>query len=203
MKIFCVGRNYVEHALELNNSVPSEPVIFMKPPTALLKDDKPFYLPDFTSDCHHELEIVLRIGKNGKSIAEKFAMQYIDGISVGIDFTARDLQNKLKEKSLPWELAKAFDNSAVLGKIQPLDCIKDWQDIDFCLYKNKTIAQQGNTKNMIFSFEKIISFLSQYFTLQKGDLIYTGTPAGVAAVSIGDTLEGFLENDSLFEFQIK
>lgn len=203
MKIFCVGRNYVEHALELNNGVPSEPVIFMKPPTALLKDDKPFYLPDFTNDCHHELEIVIRIGKNGKSIAEKFAMQYIDGITVGIDFTARDLQNRLKEKSLPWELAKAFDNSAVLGKIQSLDKIKDWQDIDFCLYKNRTIAQQGNTKNMIFSFQQIVSFISRYFTLQKGDLIYTGTPAGVAAVSIGDKLEGFLENDSLFEFEIK
>jgi len=203
MQIFCIGRNYRDHINELANESPSDPVVFMKPPTALLKNNKPFYLPYFTIACQHEVELVLRISKNGKSIPEKFAMDYIDAITVGIDFTARDLQNELKHKGLPWEIAKGFDNSAVIGSWIATEQISDWNDIHFCLYKNRALVQQSSSKHMIFDFKKIISFISKFFTLQKGDLIYTGTPAGVDAVLIGDILEGFIENDSLFEFEIK
>jgi 2-keto-4-pentenoate hydratase/2-oxohepta-3-ene-1,7-dioic acid hydratase in catechol pathway len=203
MKIFCVGRNYAAHAAELNNAIPDKPVIFMKPQTALLKENKPFYIPDFSKDIHYETELVFRVSKNGKSIEEKFALKYIDAITVGIDFTARDIQNECKTKGLPWELAKAFDNSAVIGTWINLETITDIHNINFCMYRNRTLAQKGNSKDMLFPIEKIISFISQYFTLQQGDLIYTGTPVGVASIAIEDKIEAFIENDSLLEFDIK
>ncbi len=203
MKIFCIGRNYAEHAKELNNEVPDAPVIFMKPQTALLQNNKPFYFPDFTKDLHYETEIVLKIGKNGKNVPEKFAGVYIDSVTVGIDFTARDLQSKQKAKGLPWEISKAFDHSAVIGKWMPIKEFKDLKNIRFCMYQNKVMKQNGNTKDLIFPFEKVISYISQFFTLQKGDLLFTGTPVGVGQVQIGDKIEAFIENDSLLEFEIK
>ncbi len=203
MKIFCIGRNYVDHAKELGNEIPDEPVIFMKPKSALLQSHTPFYYPEFTNELHAETELVLRISKNGKYIQEKHAGKYYNGISVGIDFTARDIQNELKAKGLPWEKAKAWDNSAVIGKW--LDIGPDFkkQDIDFCLYKNKELIQQGNSGDMIFSFDYLVSYISNYFSLNIGDVIFTGTPAGVSECVVGDELEGFIENDSLFEFSIK
>jgi len=202
MKIFCVGRNYSEHAKELNNAVPTEPVIFMKPATAVLKNGDTFYYPDFSKSIHYECELVLKISKNGKHIDEKFAHKYFDEITVGIDFTARDLQNKLKEKGLPWELAKAFDGSAVLGDFVSVDSLASNDEILFSLNKNNSSVQQGNSKDMIFSFAKIISFVSSYFTLQKGDLIYTGTPQGVGEVAKGDLLEGFLFGKKLMACKV-
>jgi 2-keto-4-pentenoate hydratase/2-oxohepta-3-ene-1,7-dioic acid hydratase in catechol pathway len=202
MKIFCVGRNYGAHAAELGNDLPEDPVIFCKPDTALLKDGQPFFLPDFSSDVHHEIEIVLRIGKPGKKIAEKFALSYISDISVGIDFTARDLQAKLKSKGLPWELAKGFDGSAVLGALQPAQG-RNISGLHFQLQKNGVKVQEGQTGDMIFHAEKIISFISNYFTLKVGDLIYTGTPAGVGPVVAGDLLEGFLEDEKLLRCEVK
>jgi acylpyruvate hydrolase len=199
MKIFCVGRNYAAHAAELKNEVPAEPVIFMKPPTALLKQGAAFYLPGFSNDVHHELELVLKINRNGKNIQEKFANKYYAEITAGIDFTARDLQQKLKEKGLPWELAKAFDGSAVLGDFMPFS----EGEINFHMEKNGNRVQDGSTFMMLFSFNRIVSFLSQYFTLQQGDLIYTGTPAGVAAVKEGDVLKGYLNNKQVFETLVK
>lgn len=203
MKIICVGRNYAEHAKELNNELPTEPVLFMKPKNALLQNNHPFYYPDFTDNLHYECELVLRVCKNGKHIQEKFADKYYDAISVGIDFTARDLQDKQKAKGLPWEISKSFDNSAVVGKFMPITPETDKKDINFCLYKNKEIVQQGNTKDLIFTFDFLLSYISKYFTLNIGDLIFTGTPAGVGPVEIGDTLEAFIENDSLLEFMVK
>ncbi len=203
MKIICIGRNYVAHAQELNNEVPEDPIIFMKPDTAKITDNKPFFYPDFTKDLHYETEVVMRIAKHGKNIQEKFALKYIDSLTVGIDFTARDLQNNQKKKGLPWEIAKSFDQSAAIGKWMPVTAFKDLKNIDFCMYLNRELKQRGNTKNMIFSFEKIISYASQFFTLLKGDLIFTGTPVGVGPVKIGDKLEAFLENDSLLEFDVK
>lgn len=203
MKIFCVGRNYSEHAKELNNAVPESPVIFMKPATALLKDGAPFYYPEFSKSIHYECELVVKINKNGKHIQEKFAHKYFDEITVGIDFTARDLQNNLKTKGLPWELAKGFDGSAVLGNFISLENISLEKGIHFSLKKNDIIVQQGNSNDMIFSIEKIIAFISSYFTLQKGDLIYTGTPAGVGEVAIGDSLQGFIGDTLLMECVVK
>jgi 2-keto-4-pentenoate hydratase/2-oxohepta-3-ene-1,7-dioic acid hydratase in catechol pathway len=203
MKIICVGRNYADHAKELKNEVPSEPVIFMKPKNALLQNNHPFYYPEFTDNLHYECELVLRICKNGKHIQEKFADKYYDQLGVGIDFTARDLQDKQKQKGLPWEIAKAFDNSAVVGQFIPITPELDKKDINFCLYKNKQIVQQGNTKDLLFTFDFLIAYISKYFTLNIGDLVFTGTPAGVGPVEIGDKLEAFIENDSLLEFDIK
>lgn len=203
MKIICVGRNYADHAKELKNEVPSEPVIFMKPKNALLQNNHPFYYPEFTDNLHYECELVLRICKNGKHIQEKFADKYYDQLGVGIDFTARDLQDKQKQKGLPWEIAKAFDNSAVVGQFIPITPELDKKDINFCLYKNKQIVQQGNTKDLLFTFDFLIAYISKYFTLNIGDLVFTGTPAGVGPVEIGDKLEAFIENDSLLEFEIK
>ncbi|MEY4875644.1 MAG: hypothetical protein RL708_793 [Bacteroidota bacterium] len=202
-KIFCIGRNYVEHAKELNNAVPTKPVVFMKPHTALLRENKSFFMPSFSNNIHHELEIVLKIGKNGKAIAEEFAHRYISEITVGIDFTARDIQDECKAKGLPWEIAKAFDNSAVIGNFVTADKFADKQNINFHLLLNGEKKQVGNTANVIFNFNFIIHYLSQYFTLQQGDLIYTGTPSGVGAVKIGDRLEGFLEAEKLFDFRIE
>jgi acylpyruvate hydrolase len=202
MKIFCVGRNYGEHAKELGNAVPENPVIFSKPDTALLKDNAPFYLPDFSNDVHHEVELVIRINKMGKKIQEKFARNYFTEIGLGIDFTARDIQSNLKAKGLPWELAKAFDGSAPLGNFINIEG-KELNNIGFSLKKNNELAQQGNSKDMIFSFEQIVAFISTYFTLKVGDLIYTGTPTGVGPVKIGDKLEGFIENELMLSCEIK
>ncbi|MDB4999002.1 MAG: 2-hydroxyhepta-2,4-diene,7-dioate isomerase [Mucilaginibacter sp.] len=203
MKIIAIGRNYAEHAKELNNPVPSVPVIFMKPDTALLKDNKPFYHPEFSQDVHHEIEIVLKVSKEGKHISEKFAANYFEEIALGIDFTARDIQTKHKEKGLPWELAKAFDGSAPVSNFVPKSQFANMYNISFNLDINGETRQQGNTKDLLFSFERIIAFVSQYITLKKGDLIFTGTPQGVAKVNIGDRLEGFLEGEKLLDFYVK
>lgn len=203
MKIIAIGRNYADHAKELNNPLPAEPVIFLKPDTALLKENKPFYHPSFSKDIHHEVELVLKIGKEGKNIAPKFAANYIAEIGIGIDFTARDIQQRQKEKGLPWELAKAFDNSAPIGTFKPLSAFPDTRNISFSLKKNGNEVQKGNTSLMLFPFEEIISFVSSYFTLKKGDLIFTGTPAGVSQVHIGDHLQAFIENELLLECEVK
>lgn len=203
MKIFCIGRNYVDHALELNNPVPKSPLIFMKPQTALLSDGKPFFHPDFSENIHHEIELVLKIKKNGKNIVPGFGADYFDAIGLGIDFTARDLQDKLKEKGQPWELAKAFDNSAVLGNFIDKSELGDLAAIEFSLTKNGDIVQQGNSKDLIFTFGYLIEYISRFFTLQTGDLIYTGTPAGVGPVKPGDVLEGFLGDQSMLKCEIK
>jgi acylpyruvate hydrolase len=202
MKIFCIGRNYVEHAKELNNAVPTKPLIFMKPPTALLLEGKPFYYPDFTQNLHHELEIVLRISKNGKAIQPEFAHRYYDKIALGIDFTARDLQDDLKAKGQPWEIAKGFDGSAVLSDFVPLSNYNS-SAINFHLTKNGETVQTGTTQDLIFTFDTLISYISKFFTLQQGDYIYTGTPAGVGPVKIGDKLVGFLEGRLLLSCEIK
>lgn len=203
MKIICIGRNYGEHAKELGNALPEKPIIFLKPQTALLKDNKPFYIPEWSSDLHYETELVLKVCKQGKYIDEKFAHKYFDEVTVGIDFTARDLQAQQKAKGLPWEIAKAFDNSAVVGEMKKISESDKAKGFHFHLMLNGTKVQDGNTDDMIFSFGKIIAYASQFFTLQVGDLIYTGTPAGVGAVKIGDRLEGFLKGEKVFDFEIK
>ncbi|MBB1285212.1 fumarylacetoacetate hydrolase family protein [Flavisolibacter sp. BT320] len=203
MKIFCVGRNYADHAKELNNEVPDEPVIFMKPKSALLQPHTPFYYPEFTNELHYEAELVLRIAKNGKYIQEKFANKYYDAVTVGIDFTARDIQTELKQKGLPWERAKAWDNSAVVGKWVPVTGLKNKNAVNFALYKNKELVQQGNSDEMIFSFDYIVSYISNFFSINIGDLIFTGTPAGVGEAVVGDELEGFMEDQSLFALEVK
>jgi 2-keto-4-pentenoate hydratase/2-oxohepta-3-ene-1,7-dioic acid hydratase in catechol pathway len=203
MKIIAIGRNYAEHAKELNNPIPTTPVIFMKPDTALLKDNKPFYLPEFSNDVHYELEVVLKICKEGKHIAEKFAANYYDEIGLGIDFTARDIQSKHKEKGLPWELAKSFDSSAPISIFLPKSDFENLYDLNFELKINGETRQKGYTKNLLFSFEKIISFVSQYITLKKGDLIFTGTPEGVGKINQGDKLEAWLEEKQLLNFDVK
>jgi 2-keto-4-pentenoate hydratase/2-oxohepta-3-ene-1,7-dioic acid hydratase in catechol pathway len=203
MKIFCVGRNYAEHAKELKNEVPSAPVIFMKPHTALLTDNQDFYYPNFTKDLHYECEIVLRICKNGRSVSEKFARSYYNAVTVGIDFTARDLQQHQKEKGLPWEIAKAFDNSAVIGQWKTITDEEKNHPLLFSLKKNNEVVQEGNTGNLLFSFEKVIAYVSQFFTLNMGDLIFTGTPQGVGPVAIGDQLSASLFDDQLMNVAIK
>lgn len=203
MKIIAIGRNYAEHAKELNNPVPGVPVIFMKPDTALLKDNKPFYYPDFSNDIQYEIEIVLKISREGKHISEKFADNYFEEIGLGIDFTARDIQQQHKEKGLPWELAKAFDGSAPVSAFVPKTRFSNLQDINFRLDINGETRQTGNTSNMLFSYNYIISFVSKYITLKKGDLIFTGTPQGVGKVNIGDRLSGYLEDEKMLDFDVK
>lgn len=203
MKIICVGRNYAAHAEELKNEIPDEPVIFLKPETSILENNNPFYLPDFSNDIHYEAELVLRINRNGKHISEKFAHKYYTQITLGIDFTARDIQSKLKEKRISWELSKAFDNSAVVGEILEINKLKDQQHIIFRLDKNGETVQKGDSAFMLFSFDKLISFVSKYITLKRGDLIFTGTPAGVGKVKIGDRLTGYIENQQIFDFLVK
>lgn len=203
MKIICIGRNYVDHIAELKNEVPDEPVVFLKPDTAYNKNRQDFYIPEFTQDLHYEAEIVLRINKIGKHIDEKFARRYFDAISIGIDFTARDLQAKLKAKGLPWEKAKAFDFSAAVGDLAPADDYPDMGNINFNLDINGKTVQQGNTGLTINNFNQIIAYASKFFTLKKGDLIFTGTPAGVGPVKIGDKLEGYIEGKKLLEFSIR
>ena len=203
MKIICIGRNYAEHAKELKNAIPTEPVFFMKPDTALLKDGEPFYYPDFTTDLHHEIEIVLKITKVGKHIDEQFAHKYYEEIGLGIDFTARDLQAKAKEKGLPWEKAKAFDGSAPLGKFISKSQPGDLSAIDFRLAINGELRQKGNTKDLLFSFDQIIAYVSKFVTLKVGDLIYTGTPEGVGPVKIGDRLQGYIGDQLLLDVEVK
>ncbi|MBB6500540.1 fumarylacetoacetate hydrolase family protein [Pedobacter cryoconitis] len=203
MKVIAIGRNYAAHAKELNNPLPSSPVIFLKPDTAVLKDNKPFYIPEFSSDIHYELEVVLKVCKEGKHIAEKFASNYFEEIGLGIDFTARDIQTIHKEKGLPWELAKAFDNSAAISHFIPKSQVADINDLQFELKINGETRQNGNTKNILFSFEKIIAFVSQYITLKKGDLIFTGTPEGVGQVHQGDKLEAWIGEEQFLNFDIK
>lgn len=203
MKIICIGRNYAQHAKELNNPLPEKPVFFLKPDSALLKNDKPFYLPDFSNDVHFETEIVVRINRLGKAIEEQFAHKYYDAIGLGVDFTARDLQAECKKKGLPWEVAKAFDHSAVLSEFIPVESFNDVQNIPFSCKINGEERQNGNSSEMIFTIDKIIAYVSQFMTLKIGDLIYTGTPAGVGKVAIGDHIEGFIRDRKMFDFKVK
>jgi len=203
MKIICIGRNYAEHAKEMKAETPTEPVFFMKPDTALLQDNDPFYYPKFSKEVHHEVEVVLRIHKNGKNIQKQFAHKYFEQISVGIDFTARDLQAQCKAKSLPWEKAKGFDGSGVVGRMKDKTNYKDINNLSFRLDINGKTVQEGNTKDVIFSFDSIIEYVSGFVTLRTGDLIYTGTPVGVGPVQIGDHLEAYIENEKLLDFEVK
>lgn len=203
MKILCIGRNYADHISELNNERPSEPVIFLKPDTAILKDDEPFYHPDFSNDIHHEVEIVLKINKVGKNIEAKFAHKYYEEIGIGIDFTARDIQTKLKEKGLPWEKAKAFNGSAPISGFVSKTKFADLKKLDFSLEVNGEVCQKGNTEMMLWNFDEIIAEISKYFTLKTGDLIFTGTPAGVGKVVVGDKLTAFIEGEKMLSFEVK
>jgi len=203
VKIICIGRNYSEHAKELNNPLPEKPVFFMKPDSSILKNNKPFFLPDFSQDVHYEVELVLKISKLGKNIDEKFADRYFNEIGIGIDFTARDLQKECKSKGLPWEIAKAFENSAPLGMFLPKENFSDLGDIKFHLNINDQTVQMGTSRDMIFSFNKLISYLSQFFTLKTGDLIFTGTPAGVGPVHKNDHLLAYIEDKLLLDFRVK
>jgi len=203
MKIICIGRNYSEHARELNNPVPAEPVFFMKPESAQLRNNQPFFYPEFSKDIHYEAELVLHVCKVGRNILEKFAHTYFDGIGVGIDFTARDLQQKAKEKGLPWEMAKAFDFSAPVSEFIPVTEFSDLNNISFGLYKNGEMVQNGNSADMIFSPEAIIAYVSRFVTLKQGDYIFTGTPAGVGPVKIGDRLEAFIGDKKMLLCNIR
>jgi 2-keto-4-pentenoate hydratase/2-oxohepta-3-ene-1,7-dioic acid hydratase in catechol pathway len=203
MKIICIGRNYTNHIEELKNERPSEPVVFMKPDSAVLLKQHPFVIPDFSEDIHHEIELIVKINKVGKYIEPKFAHKYYDEISVGIDFTARDLQEKLKAKGLPWEKAKAFDGSAVIGEFLPKSQFVSMKNITFELTNNNVTVQKGNSDLMLWNIDELISYVSQYFTLKIGDIIFTGTPEGVAVVKPDDVLEGFLEGQKLFRIQVK
>ena len=204
MKIFAIGLNYDSHNKEMKRTFDAgEPVIFMKPDTALLRNGNPFFLPDFSNEIHYETELVIKINRLGKNIPEKFAHRYYDEITVGIDFTARDLQRKQKELGLPWEIAKSFDNSAPIGEFISKKEIPDINNINFRLDINGGTVQQGNSSDLIYSFDKIIAYISRFFTLRIGDLVFTGTPAGIGGVSINDHLEGYIENNKLFDFRIK
>ncbi|MCE2776080.1 MAG: fumarylacetoacetate hydrolase family protein [Algoriphagus sp.] len=203
MKIICIGRNYAAHIEELKNEKPGKPVVFLKPDTALIKGGAPFYYPDFSSNIHHEIELVLKISKEGKYIQPQFAHRYFEEIGLGIDFTARDLQDQCKAKGLPWEIAKAFNGSAPIGEFKSVAELGDLNNIDFQLEINGELRQKGNTSLMLFDFATIISYVSQFFTLKKGDLIYTGTPAGVGPVQTGDVLIGFIGNEKMLHVEVK
>jgi acylpyruvate hydrolase len=203
MKILAIGRNYAEHIAELNNEIPDEPVIFFKPDTALIKNNDPFYYPEFSQDIHHEVELILRISKEGKNIGAKFASKYYDAIGLGIDFTARDLQAKAKSKGLPWTLAKGFNGSAPVSEFLPISDFPDLKNINFKLLVNGQEKQVGNTSMMLNSFDDMLAYMSRFITLKKGDIIFTGTPSGVGPVKIGDRLEGFIEDKKLLNFEIK
>ena len=203
MKIICIGRNYADHISELNNERPDEPVIFMKPDTAILPKKTPFVIPEFSKDVHHEVEVLVKICKVGKYISPKFAHKYYDEIGLGIDFTARDLQSMLKEKGLPWEKSKAFDHSAIIGDFLPKNNYTSLENLNFELRKNSEIVQKGSTSMMLWNIDEIVSYVSQFFTLKKGDIIFTGTPKGVASVKENDVLEGFLEGKQMFKIQVK
>ncbi len=203
MKIICIGRNYTEHIAELKNERPTEPVIFLKPDTAILLKKQPFFIPDFSNNVQHEVEVLVKINRIGKYIDAKFAHKYYQEIGLGIDFTARDLQQQLKEKGLPWEKAKAFDGAAVVGKWVDKNKFKNINNINFSLQKNETLVQQGNTKNMLWKIDELIAYVSQFFTLKIGDIIFTGTPLGVAKVNANDQLKGYLEAEEMFDIRIK
>jgi len=203
MKIICVGRNYAEHIEELKNAVPKDPVLFLKPDTSILLKKQPFFIPEFSNDVHHEVEILVKINRIGKHIDRKFAHKYYDEIGLGIDFTARDLQSELKEKGLPWEKAKAFDGAAVIGKFLPKSNFKDINDINFRLEKNDEVQQAGNTSLMLWKIDTLIEYISKYFTLKIGDVIFTGTPSGVGKVNSNDVLKGFVEENELFSIKVK
>jgi 2-keto-4-pentenoate hydratase/2-oxohepta-3-ene-1,7-dioic acid hydratase in catechol pathway len=203
MKIFCIGRNYAKHAKEMGSDVPEEPIIFMKPKSALVQGHTPFYYPEFTNELDYETELVVRISKNGKYIQEKHASNYYNAISVGIDFTARDIQKNLKEKGLPWEKAKAFDNSAAVGKFIDITPAMNKKSINFSLTKNKEVVQKANSSEMIFSIDQIVANISNYFSINIGDLIYTGTPAGVGECIVGDLFEGYFEKELVLSLEIK
>ncbi|SDB46892.1 2-keto-4-pentenoate hydratase/2-oxohepta-3-ene-1,7-dioic acid hydratase (catechol pathway) [Flavobacteriaceae bacterium MAR_2010_188] len=203
MKLICIGRNYTDHIEELKNERPTDPVVFMKPDTAILLKKQPFFIPDFSDDVHHEVEVLVKINRVGKHIDRKFAHKYYQEVGLGIDFTARDLQSKLKEKGLPWEKAKAFDGSAVVGKWVSKEEFEDLDALNFRLEKNENIVQQGNTKLMLYKIDEIIEYVSKYFTLKIGDIIFTGTPSGVGRVKDGDLLTGYLEDKKLFSINIK
>jgi len=203
MKIIAIGRNYIDHAKELNNPVPTEPIFFLKPDTALIRNNQPFFYPDFSNEIHYELEIVVKFDKLGKNIAQKFAHRYYSEIGIGIDFTARDLQNKCKEKGLPWEIAKSFDGAAPISKFLKLENIGDINALNFRLELNGKTVQQGNTSEMIFSVDKLIEHVSKFMTIKIGDLMFTGTPAGVGPIKIGDRLTAYIEDKKMMDFQIK
>lgn len=203
MKILAIGRNFAEHIAELNNERPSEPVIFGKPDSAILRNNDPFYFPDYTQNIHHEVEIILRICAVGKHIEEKHAHRYYDAIGLGIDFTARDLQQKAKEKGLPWDLAKGFDGSAPISRWVSINTYPDLDNLNFALHVNGELRQQGNTNQMIYPFDSIISYISRFITLKKGDIIFTGTPSGVGPIQIGDRLVGTIEDQTFLDFEIK
>ena len=203
MKIICIGRNYVAHARELNNDVPEKPVFFMKPDSALVISNRPFFYPEFSKDVHHELEVVIRISRLGRSIEERYASRYYNEVGLGLDFTARDLQSEQKKKGLPWEIAKGFDYSAPISEFFPVEKYNDLHNLSFRLDLNGDTVQDGNTSLMIFSFEKIISYVSRFMTLKTGDLIFTGTPAGVGPVAIDDRLQAYLEGEKVMDFPVK
>lgn len=203
MKVFCIGRNYINHAKEMKSEVPKEPVFFLKPDTAILKNNQDFYIPDFTDKLHYEVEVVFKIGKVGKSVPEKYAYRYISEVGVGIDFTARDIQEDCKKKGLPWEKSKAFDNSAPISKFIPAEFYKDIQNLDFRLDINDKTVQESNTSQMIFSPFQLVSYLSGFFTIKMGDLIFSGTPEGVGKVNIGDNLKAYLNDKLMLDFLIK
>ena len=203
MKIFAIGQNYIEHNKELKSPNPTEPVVFMKPDTSALKNNKPFFIPDFTQELHYETELIIKFNRIGKNIDPKFAHRYFAEVGLGVDFTARDLQRKLKAEGKPWEICKAFDNSAVIGNTIPVKEIENIQNIDFHLDINGKTVQQGNSKDMIFPVNELISHVSRYFTIKIGDLLFTGTPVGVGTVAIGDRLEGYIFDKKMFDFYIK
>lgn len=203
MKIICIGRNYADHISELKNERPADPVIFLKPDTAILLKKQPFFIPDFSDEVHHEVEILVKINRIGKHIEKQFAHKYYDEIGLGIDFTARDLQSELKEKGLPWEKAKAFDGAAVIGEFLPKSNFEDVNNINFHLENNGNVVQQGNTSLMLWKIDELIEYISKYFTLKIGDIIFTGTPAGVAKVNPNDRLAGFVENTKVFSILVK
>ena len=203
MKIFAIGQNYVEHNKELNTNNPTEPVVFMKPDSALLKNNKPFYIPDFTQELHYETELIIKFNRLGKNIDSKFANRYYAEIGLGVDFTARDLQRKLKAEGKPWEICKGFDNSAVLGAFLPKTELSDIQNIQFRLNLNGKTVQQGNSADMIFPINELIAYVSRFFTIKIGDILFTGTPVGVGKVAIGDRLEGYIFDKKMFDFYIK
>ncbi len=203
MKIICIGRNNTEHIQELENEKPTDPVVFLKPDTSILLKKQPFFIPDFSNDVHYEVEILVKINRIGKYIDKKFAHKYYDEIGLGIDFTARDVQNELKSKGLPWEKAKSFDGSAVVGKWLPVSEIKDVNAIEFSLKKNDNIVQLGNTSHMLWKIDELIEYVSKYFTLKIGDIIFTGTPAGVGKVIANDKLKGFIADKELFSITVK
>lgn len=203
MKVLAVGRNYAAHIEELNNERHNEPVVFTKPDTALLRNNDPFYYPEFSKNIHFEVELVIKIAKEGKHIAEKFASKYYEEIGIGIDFTARDLQSAAKEKRLPWALAKGFDGSAPISEFVSIDQFSNLQDINFSLKVNEELKQEGNTQMMLFSFDYIVSYISQFITLKKGDLIFTGTPAGVGAIQMGDMLVAYIEDKEMLRCEVK